>query len=47
MISDHAATTPDVAARYPASPYDPFMRLGWLAGLTRRVELGSTVIILR
>jgi len=47
MNSDHAATTPDVAARYPASPYGPFMRLGRRAGLTRRVELGSTVIILR
>jgi hypothetical protein len=29
MISDHAATTPDVATRYPATVYDPFMRLGW------------------
>jgi alkanesulfonate monooxygenase SsuD/methylene tetrahydromethanopterin reductase-like flavin-dependent oxidoreductase (luciferase family) len=47
MISDHVTTTPDVAARYPAPVYDPFMRLGWLAGLTRRVELGSRVIILR
>ena len=47
MISDHAATTLDVAARYPASPYDPFRRLGWLAGLTRRAELGNPVIILR
>jgi alkanesulfonate monooxygenase SsuD/methylene tetrahydromethanopterin reductase-like flavin-dependent oxidoreductase (luciferase family) len=36
-----------VVARYPAPLYDPFMRLGWLAELTRRVELGSTVIILR
>jgi alkanesulfonate monooxygenase SsuD/methylene tetrahydromethanopterin reductase-like flavin-dependent oxidoreductase (luciferase family) len=47
MISDHVAITPDVVARYPAPLYDPFMRLGWLAELTRRVELGSTVIILR
>ena len=46
MISDHVAITPDVQARYPAPLYDPFTTLGWLAGLTRRVELGTTVIIL-
>src|SRR5262249_42029608 len=45
MISDHVAITPDVQARYPAPFYDPFTALGWLAGLTRRVELGTTVII--
>ena len=47
MISDHAATTPGAAAREPASLYDPFVRVGWPAALTRRAELGSTVIILR
>ncbi len=46
MISDHVAVTPDVHARYPAPLYDPFTVLGWLAGLTRRVELGTTVIVL-
>jgi probable F420-dependent oxidoreductase len=46
MISDHVAITPDVRARYPAPFYDPFTTLGWLAGLTRRIELGTTVIIL-
>ncbi len=46
MISDHVAITPDVAARYPAPFYDPFTTLGWLAALTRRIELGTTVIIL-
>ena len=45
MISDHVAITPDVAARYPAPFYDPFTVLAWLAGLTRRVELGTTVLI--
>src|SRR5262249_33537172 len=45
MISDHVAVTPDVQGRYPAPFYDPFTALGWLAGLTRRVELGTTVII--
>jgi alkanesulfonate monooxygenase SsuD/methylene tetrahydromethanopterin reductase-like flavin-dependent oxidoreductase (luciferase family) len=46
-IKSVRAITPDVVARHPAPLYDPFMRLGWLAELTRRVELGSTVIILR
>ena len=46
MISDHVAITPDVQARYPAPFYDPFATLAWIAGLTQRVELGTTVIIL-
>jgi probable F420-dependent oxidoreductase len=45
MTSDHVAITPDVAARYPAPFYEPFAMLGWLAGVTRRIELGTTVII--
>src|SRR5215813_14188418 len=46
MISDHVAITPDVQGRYPAPFYDPFTTLGWLAALTRRLELGTTVIII-
>jgi probable F420-dependent oxidoreductase len=46
MTSDHIALTPDVQARYPAPFYEPFTTLGWLAGVTRRVEIGSTVVIL-
>jgi probable F420-dependent oxidoreductase len=46
MISDHVAPTPDVVAKYPAPIYDPFTTLGWLAGTTRTIELGTTVIIL-
>ena len=46
MISDHVAVTPDVEGRYPAPFYDPFTTLSWLAGKTRRVELGTTVIII-
>jgi probable F420-dependent oxidoreductase len=46
MISDHVAMTADVTARYPAPFYDPFVTLGWLARVTRRVELGTTVVIL-
>lgn len=46
MTSDHLVMTPEVQARYPAPFYEPFTILGWLAGLTRRVEIGSTVVIL-
>ena len=46
MISDHVALTADVVARYPAPFYDPFVTLAWLAQATRRVELGTTVVIL-
>jgi probable F420-dependent oxidoreductase len=46
MTSDHLAPTPDVQARYPAPLYEPFTTLGWLAGVTRRIEIGSTVVIL-
>jgi probable F420-dependent oxidoreductase len=45
MTSDHLVLTPDVQARYPAPFYEPFTTLGWLAGLTRRIEIGSTVVI--
>ncbi len=46
MISDHVAITPDVQAQYPAPFYDPFITLAWLAGTTRKMELGTTVTIL-
>jgi probable F420-dependent oxidoreductase len=46
MISDHVAPTPDVMARYPVPLYDPFASLVWLAGQTRALELGTTVVIL-
>ena len=46
MISDHVAPTPDVMARYPVPLYDPFASLAWLAGQTRALELGTTVVIL-
>jgi len=45
MTSDHVAITPDVAGRYPAPFYEPFTMLGWLAGVTKKIELGTTVII--
>ncbi|MBV9543211.1 MAG: TIGR03619 family F420-dependent LLM class oxidoreductase [Chloroflexi bacterium] len=46
MVSDHVAVTPDVARLYPAPFYEPFTTLAWLAGLTSRIELGTTVVIL-
>ncbi len=45
MTSDHIAVTPDVSARYPAPLYEPLTTLGWLAGITERIAIGSTVII--
>jgi alkanesulfonate monooxygenase SsuD/methylene tetrahydromethanopterin reductase-like flavin-dependent oxidoreductase (luciferase family) len=46
MMSDHIAVTPDVAQEYPAPFYEPFTTLSWLAGVTRRIRLGTTVLIL-
>jgi alkanesulfonate monooxygenase SsuD/methylene tetrahydromethanopterin reductase-like flavin-dependent oxidoreductase (luciferase family) len=45
MVSDHIAVTPDVAEQYPAPFYEPFTTLAWLAGLTRGLRLGTTVLI--
>ncbi|MCM0673682.1 LLM class flavin-dependent oxidoreductase [Micromonospora phytophila] len=45
MVSDHIAVTQDVAEQYPAPFYEPFTTLSWLAGVTRRVRLGTTVLI--
>ena len=45
MISDHVAVTPDVAEQYPAPFYEPFTTLAWLAGITREVRLGTTVLV--
>jgi alkanesulfonate monooxygenase SsuD/methylene tetrahydromethanopterin reductase-like flavin-dependent oxidoreductase (luciferase family) len=46
MVSDHIAVTPDVAEQYPAPFYEPFTTLAWLAGVTRQIRLGTTVLIL-
>ncbi|MET8544836.1 LLM class flavin-dependent oxidoreductase [Kitasatospora sp. NPDC004799] len=46
MVSDHVAVTPDVAQRYPEPFYEPFTALSWLAGLTTRLRLGTTVLVL-
>ena len=46
MISDHVALTADVRQRYPEPFFDPFTTLAWLAGQTRQIRLGTTVIVL-
>jgi alkanesulfonate monooxygenase SsuD/methylene tetrahydromethanopterin reductase-like flavin-dependent oxidoreductase (luciferase family) len=45
MVSDHIVITPDVAGQYPAPFYEPFTTLSWLAGITSRIRLGTTVLI--
>lgn len=45
LTSDHLAVTPDVTAMYPAPFYEPLSLLGYLAGITDRVEIGTTVTI--
>ena len=45
MVSDHIAVTADVAKDYPAPFYEPFTTLSWLAGMTRELRLGTTVLI--
>lgn len=46
MMSDHLVVTPDVAEQYPAPFYEPLTTLAWLAGRTRRLVLGTTVLVL-
>jgi probable F420-dependent oxidoreductase len=46
MISDHVVVTPDVASQYPAPFFDPFIALAWVAAVTSKVEIGTTVTIL-
>jgi len=45
MVSDHVVLTPDVAGKYPAPFYEPFTTLSWLAAVTSRIRLGTTVLI--
>src|SRR5262245_31007177 len=45
MMSDHVVLTSDVTSQYPPPFYDPFTTLSWLAGVTERVALGTSVLI--
>ncbi len=46
MISDHLAITPEVGRRYPEPYYDAYATLSWLAGQTKHIKLGTTVIVI-
>ena len=46
VVSDHVVLTPEVTAIYPEPFHDPFVLLAWLAGQTRTVRLGTSVILL-
>jgi alkanesulfonate monooxygenase SsuD/methylene tetrahydromethanopterin reductase-like flavin-dependent oxidoreductase (luciferase family) len=45
MVSDHVVVTADVVQQCPAPFYEPFTTLSWLAGITERITLGTTVLI--
>ncbi|MFT7598342.1 MAG: putative F420-dependent oxidoreductase [Acidimicrobiales bacterium] len=45
LTSDHVTITPDVSERYPAPFYEPLSTLGWLAGVTSTLAIGTTVSI--
>src|ERR1700743_1399446 len=46
IVSEHVVVTPAVAGRSPEPFFEPFTTLSWLAGITTRVRLGTTVIVL-
>jgi len=46
MVSDHVAVTADVDKVYPAPFLEPFTVLGWAAGITSTIALGTTVAVL-
>jgi probable F420-dependent oxidoreductase len=45
MISDHVALTPDVTAQYPGPFWEPLASLAFFAGITNRIELGTSVLV--
>lgn len=45
-ISDHVAISKDVYAEYETPFYDPLITLAYLAASTRRVRLGTSVLVL-
>ncbi|HET6504305.1 MAG TPA: TIGR03619 family F420-dependent LLM class oxidoreductase [Amycolatopsis sp.] len=45
LVSDHVALTEDADSRSPAPFFEPFTTLSWLAGQTRKLRLGTGVVI--
>ncbi|MQG18377.1 MAG: TIGR03619 family F420-dependent LLM class oxidoreductase [SAR202 cluster bacterium] len=45
MTSDHIALTPEVLEMYPEPYFEPFTNLAWLAGQSKKIELGTSVIV--
>jgi len=45
MTSDHIALTPEVLEMYPDPYFEPFTNLAWLAGQSKKIQLGTSVIV--
>lgn len=45
VVSDHVVPTREITALYPDPFFDPFVLLAWLAGQTRRIRLGISVLV--
>jgi probable F420-dependent oxidoreductase len=45
VVSDHVVPTREITELYPDPFYDSFTLLAWLAGQTRRIRLGISVLI--
>ena len=45
MTSDHIAIPEEVQSRYPAPFYEPISTLGWMSGITKSIEIGTTVFV--
>ena len=44
-VTEHVIVGPDAAGTY-GRVYDPFVTLGWIAGWTERVALGTSIVVL-
>ncbi len=45
MLSDHLALTSDVTQQYPGPFWEPLTSLAYVAGITSRIRIGTTVLI--
>lgn len=46
MLSDHVVVTPDVARVYPEPFFEPLTTLAYLAAVTSRVQIGTTILVM-